>query len=282
MARLLAAEQGFALAQRLEHVAVTDVRDDDLDSVLAHQLVEAEVRHHRHRDEVDAEVEREHGEDLVSVDRVAFRVHREHAVAVTVEGDPEVVPARRHRALEEGEIGCAAADVDVRAVRIRGDRRHLGTELLEGLRRDSRVRAVRAVDREPEPGQVAAEPLDDVLEVAVGGDADVVDRSLAVGRRSVEERLDLLLGGVAQLAAVGVEELDPVVLRRVVRGGDDRTEVEGEERDGRGRQDACDDGVPTRGCDALRERLLEVRPRAACVAPDEDAATSRPDSCRAA
>ena len=101
VARLLAAEQAVALTQRLEHVAVADVRDDDLDPVVAHQLVEAEVRHHRHRDEVDAQVEREDGEDLVAVDRLPVSIDREHAVAVAVEGDSEVEAAVSHRALEQ-------------------------------------------------------------------------------------------------------------------------------------------------------------------------------------
>ena len=76
--------------------------------------MEAEVRHHGHGDDVDAEMEGEHREDLVAVDRLAGPVDREHAVAVAVEGDPEVVAADAHRLLEQREIGRAAAVVDVR------------------------------------------------------------------------------------------------------------------------------------------------------------------------
>ena len=101
-------------AERLEHVAVADVGRHDADPVLAHQPVEAEVRHHGDGDEVDAEVEREDGEDLVAVDDVAFAVDGEHAVAVAVEGDAEVEAAVGHDALQEREVGRAAADVDVR------------------------------------------------------------------------------------------------------------------------------------------------------------------------
>jgi hypothetical protein len=64
-----------------------------------------------------------------------------------------------------------------------------------------------------------------VLEVAVGRDLDACD--LAAARRGgVEERLDLLLLRVGELLAVRVEELDAVVLRRVVRRRDDRAEVQ--------------------------------------------------------
>ena len=94
MARLLAAEHAALAQQRLEHVAVADVGRDDADAVLAHQRVEAEVRHLRDRDEVDAEVEREDRDDLVAVDELAALVDREHPVAVAVERDAEVEAAR--------------------------------------------------------------------------------------------------------------------------------------------------------------------------------------------
>ena len=66
-----------------------------------HQLVEAEVRHHRDRDEVDVEVEREDRDDLVAVDQLAVLVDREHAVAVAVERDPEVEAELDDRALQQ-------------------------------------------------------------------------------------------------------------------------------------------------------------------------------------
>ncbi len=67
--RLLAAELAAFALQRLEDVAVADVGRDHADAPVGHQLVEAEVRHRRDRDEVDAEVEGQDREDLVSVDR---------------------------------------------------------------------------------------------------------------------------------------------------------------------------------------------------------------------
>ena len=78
--------------------------------------------------------------------------------------------------------GAAAIGSDLRA------------ELLERLGRDARVRAVRTVDRDPQAAEVGPEPLDDVLEVAVGGDAHAVDRAGRLGGRRLEERFDLLLG----------------------------------------------------------------------------------------
>ena len=54
--------------------------------------MEAEVRHDRHGDEVDAEVEREDRDDVISVDHFAVLVDGEHPVAVAVERDAEIEP----------------------------------------------------------------------------------------------------------------------------------------------------------------------------------------------
>ena len=162
------------------------------DAALLHQPVEAEVRHRRHRDEIDAEVQREDRDDLVAVDDRAVLVDGEHAVAVTVERDTEIEAAASRRALQRSEVGRAAADVDVRAVRLVADRLDLRAELGERARRDVRVRAVRAVDGDAQAAEVRAEALEHVLEVAVDGDADVIDLT-AAGRGRVEQRLDLLL-----------------------------------------------------------------------------------------
>ena len=89
--------------ERLEHVPVADVGRDDADAALLHQPVEAEVRHRRDRNEVDAEVEREDGDDLVAVERVPVGVDGEHPVAVAVERDAEVEPPARDEALQRCE-----------------------------------------------------------------------------------------------------------------------------------------------------------------------------------
>ena len=81
--------------------------------------------------------------------------------------------------LQRREVGGAAADVDVVAVRLVADRFDLGAELVERARRDIGVRTVRAVDRDAQTAEVGAEALEHVLEVAVDGDVDVVDLAAA-------------------------------------------------------------------------------------------------------
>ncbi len=276
MTRLLAAEDPALAVERLEHIAVADVGRDDPDAVLLHQSMEAEVRHRRHGDELDTEVECEHRDDLVAVDGLAARIDREHPIAVAVERDPEVEASTRDELLQRAEIRGAAADVDVRPVGLVADRLDLCAELLERLWRDACVRPVRAVDGEPEAGEVGAEALEHVLEVAVDCDVDAID--LAAARRGrVEQRLDLLFGGVAELAPAAVEELDAVVLGRVVRRGDDDSEVEPQQRHRRCRHDASDHRRSAGRGHAARKRLLELLAGATGVAADEDAPAARPE-----
>ena len=147
-------------------------------------------------------VEREDRDDLVAVDDLALLVDREHAVAVAVEGDPEVEAAVDDGALEEREVGRAAADVDVRAVGVVADRVHLRAARLERLRAEARVRAVRAVDHDAQAREIRAEAVEDVLPVRVGRDVDVLDAALVDPGRGREQLLDLLLRGVGELVAL--------------------------------------------------------------------------------
>ena len=215
VARLLAAQHTPLPMERLEHVAIADRRRHDLDAALGHQPMESEVRHDGDGDEVDAQVEGEHGDDLIAVDRLASLVDGEHAVAVAVEGDPEVESLRGDEPLQGSKVGRAATDVDVRAIGLRSDRVHLRAEVREGVRRDSGERTVRAVDADPKAREIRAEVRDDMIEVGIGGVVERLDRS-AAWRRRVEERLDLLLLLVDELPSA-TEELHAVVLRRVVR-----------------------------------------------------------------
>ena len=160
---------------------------------------------------------------------------------------------------------------------------NLRPAVLERPRRDRRVRAVGAVDSDPQPDEVGAEAVEHVVEVAVDRDLEVVDLpELGIARLGVEQRLDLLLLRVVELAPVAVEELDAVVLGRVVRRGDDDPEVEREQRDRRRRQDPCQHRVPARGRDAAGEGALELRPGAARVAADEDRTAADPERGRPA
>src|SRR5260370_13615441 len=161
---------------------------------------------------MDAEMQREHRDDLVPVDGLAVLVDREHPVAVAVERDTKIEVAAAHELLQRRKIGGAAADVDVAAVRFVADRLDLRTEPLERTWRKPRIRAVCAVDRNAQPMHIGAETLEDVLEITVCRDVDSIDLAAAARRRG-EQRLDLLLRGVGQLAPLPAADLPPAVLR---------------------------------------------------------------------
>ncbi len=121
--------------------------------------------------------------------------------------------------------------------------------------REIRVGPVRAVDHQLEAGQVGAEVLDDVV--------DVRPRRRPARARSCPCRsaggasssaLDLLLVLVGELPAPGLEELDAVVLGRVVRRRDHDPEVERAERDRAARKDPAEHGGRSGRGDPDRQR----------------------------
>ena len=100
MPRLLSAERPAAPAELVQDIAVADRGRRDLDALLRHRRVEAVVGHHRDRDPVTGEpspvteVKRRQRDQLVSVNDYAVAIDREHAVAIAVESEPDVVLAR--------------------------------------------------------------------------------------------------------------------------------------------------------------------------------------------
>jgi hypothetical protein len=75
----------------------------------------------------------------------------------------------------------------------------------------------------------------------------------------VEQRLDLFLFGVRQLAASVREEFEAVVLGRVVRGGDDSSMVLAQECDRRRGKDAPTNDFRSGADKAFDERGLNLR-----------------------
>ena len=224
MAGLLAAQDGALAPQRLEHVPVAHVRRDDVDSALGHQPVEAHVRHPRHRHRVDPARECDHGDDLVAVERLARLVDGEDAVAVAVERDAEVVVATTDDLRQERQVGRAAAGVDVGAVgRIRRSpsppRR--GARTLPGRCSEKAPLAQSTAIRRP----LRSAPNRSSRCATYPRRRPPHARRRPARRRGIEQRLDRQLVVVRELLSRAVEELDAVVLGRVVRGGDHRAEV---------------------------------------------------------
>jgi hypothetical protein len=189
--------------------------------------VEAEVRHDRHRDAGHAAVQDREREQLVAVDDRAGAVDGEHAVAVAVEREADVVAVDARR--ERVDVGRADAVVDVAPVGLVGDDGDVGVQAAEDLGRDVGGRAVGAVEQdlaaaEVERGEALVQAAQVVLLRAVQRRTRPIGPPVAPGSSS--RRSMAGLGLVAELEAVGAEELDAVVAVRVVRRRDDRGEVE--------------------------------------------------------
>ena len=175
----------------------------------------------------------DHRHDLVAVDQVALLVDDDHPVGVAVERDADVGPHFAHLARERLGRGRADFEIDVEPVRLDADLDHLRAELPQRLGSDLVGRAVGAVDHDAQAFErdVAGKRPLGVFDVAR---LDVVDalgapevRRAGEHRRdvAVHQRLDPRLDLVRQLVSVGAEQLDAVVLVRVVRGRNHHPEV---------------------------------------------------------
>ncbi len=270
MARLLPSQRAALAPKGLEEVAVADGRRDRPHAALGHQPVEGAVRRLGDDDERHAQVEREHREHGVPVDLVGVAVHRDQPVAVAVERDAEVEVAVPDERGQRGEVGGATADVDVRPVGPVADRGHVGAEPLECGGRQPGHGPVGRVAGDPQAVEGRAEALDEHVDVALA--EPVGAHGLPGGCRGRfvgEERLDLELLLVGQLDALAREDLDAVVLGRVVARRDDRATRLREERNRRRREDATEGYGRSAGREPGRERLLERGPGLARVAADE-------------
>jgi hypothetical protein len=175
-------------------------------------------------------------------------VDRDQPVTVAVEGEADLRVTVAHLRLEALRKERADARVDVDAIRLGADGHHARPQPPEHARRHAMGRPVRAVDRDRHAGEVEREAAAQVIDVVLLGAVVDVEPSdvLAVrARRGVlrrEPALDLVLPRVGELGPLRGEELDAVVLVRVVGGGEHdpalRVQPAREERDPGGRQHA--------------------------------------------
>ena len=198
-----------------------------------------EVRHHRGdharpgQSALVAPAFGDHRHHLIAVDQMALLVDEDHPVGVAVERDADVGPHLAHLARKRLGRGRADLEIDVEPVRLDADLDHLGPELPQRLGRDLVSRAIGAIDDHAQALErhfagerplgvfdVAGLDVVDALGAAEVGSVGELRRDVAVHQR-FDPRLDL----VGKLIAVRPEQLDAVVLIRVVGGGDHHAQV---------------------------------------------------------
>src|SRR5439155_24639651 len=203
----------------------------------------------------------------------------DESIAVAVEREADRGAPGAHRPLQSLGMERPAAGVDVPAIGAGTDRQDAGAEPPEDARRHAIRRAVGAVEHDREPAELEREgPAEEVdvvrLRARVGDEA--ADPGAPRARRAVlalEALLDLVLPGVGELRALRGEQLDAVVLERVVGRAEHDSAVGAkpfrEERDRRGREHADRVALGTGGQQPRHERGLEERSRQARVASDD-------------
>ena len=228
----LAAEDGAVLEDRLGDVRLADRRAHHPRPVPGRHLLDeaggGDVGDDRALPPGERGLHRERQGQLLG-EGPARLVHEAQPLAVGVEHEAEVGPARPHhrpRLGRGGDRGLGEPREGERRVVV--DRQHLAAEVGEPPRDEARAGAVAAVHRHPQP------PRPDRRDVEAGDERlEVVrDRVLlldprrepvpagALDRALVEDVEELLPLDGAQVEAVAAHELERVPLRGVVAAGD--------------------------------------------------------------
>ena len=188
---------------------------------------------------------------------------------------------------DDGLIGVGGTDavIDVAPVRVDPDAHDLGPELIQHIRRGAIGGAIGAIDHDLKPVQpltgregglgifdIAPAPVIDAL-----GAADI----LRLGGDDVarDDAFDLGLGLVRQLEAVGAKELDAIIRRRVVAGGNHDPHIRphraGQKPHRRRRHRPQKQHVHARAGQPRRQRVFQHIARKPRVLADDDAVAAQ-------
>ena len=170
--------------------------------------------------------------DIVAVEQTAFLIDGDQPVRVSVKGKADVIAALAHHALQAFRMSGSAVCIDVHAIWLAMDDIHLRTHRPQGLRSGRRRAAVGQIEGDPHPVQVhvhdAHEPF--LIDLQPLAPADHAAHVIVQRRRHVDLAVDIVLDLCfdlwIHLAAFAVEELDAVVMIRIMRRADHDAAVE--------------------------------------------------------
>ena len=246
MAALLAADAAAVFGHVLINILVTDGSLGVADALLVERLVQTEVGHDGGDDGVHQQlaalfhVAAVNVQDVVAGDDVALFIHTEAAVGVAVVGKADVEVVLHNELLQTLNVGGAGVQVDVQAVGLVVDDVGVCTESIKNALGNVPAGTVGAVQADLDPLEGVNPQRDQVSHVAVAS-ADVVDGAadmVTAGKRqlgpilvkdvqlAVEVILDEQQCFLVHLLAVAVDELDAVVVIRVMARRDHDAAVE--------------------------------------------------------
>ena len=165
-------------------------------------------------------------QQLVTVVEAALAIDHLQAVGVAVQGNAVIRLRRMHSRNQGLRMGGADVVVDIHTVGRATDGAHLRAEFAQHGGGDLVGRAVGCIHHQLQAfeRQISREHALAKFNIAPGsvvespGFAQV--RGVHPGRRLLQHGFHIALPGVGQLAAVGAEELDAVIGKRVVAGAD--------------------------------------------------------------
>ena len=217
MAGLLAAEAVAAPLHLLVDILVADLGLLVGNTLALKRFVKSEIRHNRRHDAVVCEfaallhVLAADVENAVAVHELAVLIDREAAVRIAVKGKADVAVLPLDGLDQILDVRRAAAEVNVRAVRLRVNHNRRRAERVEHIFRNARGRTVRAVERHFHILKRARRERNQMADVAVASRREVrraadilAARERQFRRRPVNPRFDCFDDGLLHLLAVAI------------------------------------------------------------------------------
>ena len=217
--------------------------------------------------------------DMIARDHVALLIDAKAPIGVAVISESDIEALVHDELLQMLYMCGAAVCVDVIAIRLIVHNICLCSESVEYALRDRPCRAVRDVEADLDILETELGHRDEVSDVAVTS-ADVVYSAsdlFAFCHRNfhlaVDVLLDLQKSFFVHLLAVVVDDLDAVVVVRIMRSRDHDAAVEivdsGDVRYRRSRRNVHDVGVSTRCHEARAQRVLKHVAGSSCILSDD-------------
>mmetsp|Transcript_7323 Transcript_7323/g.12823 ORF Transcript_7323/g.12823 Transcript_7323/m.12823 type:complete len:277 (+) Transcript_7323:1049-1879(+) len=237
MARLLTAQVQSMGPHGFHHVAITHRCAMQGDALLRQKTLQAEVGHDRRRqrpflqtsDLGPALCEKRH--DLVAIRDRASLINQDHPIGVAIKANSQIRPCLTHLLRCRLRLGRTAAKVDVQTIGLDAEGNDLRPEFPQNLWRGAIGCAVGTVDHHLQTIQthVRREGRFHPLHIAEAAVVDPFRAADVSGLHRVHtlegHLLDRGFGVVVQFEAIGAEELDSVVFRRIVAGRDHHAHI---------------------------------------------------------